>query len=93
MKRYILAGALLILSALSLSAETPRWLRQNSISRNEWSLIKYNAAVYREIFGYGKLHSYAYLFTFFLPTYFWKRIQNKMTEWRNRHLWQNFNAQ
>lgn len=32
MKRYILAGALLILSALSLSAETPRWLRQNSIS-------------------------------------------------------------
>lgn len=68
-------------------------LRQNSISRNKWSLIKYNAAVYREIFGYGKLHSYVYLFTFFLPTYFWKRIQNKMTERRNRHLWQNFNAQ
>ena len=67
-------------------------LHQNGISHNKWSLIKYNAAVYQEVFGYGKLHSYAYLLTFFLPTYFTKRIRNKLLSQRYSHLWQNNNA-
>ena len=65
-------------------------LHQNSISHNKWSLIKYNAAVYQEVFDYGKLRSYAYLFTFFLPTYFVKRIRNTIVNRRNSHVWQDF---
>jgi glycosyltransferase involved in cell wall biosynthesis len=65
-------------------------LHQNGISHNKWSLIKYNAAVYQEIFGYSKLHSYAYLFTFFLPTYFTKRIRNKINNQQYSHLWQDY---
>lgn len=65
-------------------------LHQNSISHNKWSLVKYNAAVYQEVFGYGKLQSYAYLVTFFLPTYFSKRIRNKILNRRYSNLWKNF---
>ena len=65
-------------------------LHQNSRSHNKWSLLKYNAAVYQNVFGYGKLHSYVYLITFFLPTYFTKRIRNKINNQRNSHLWQEF---
>ncbi|MBO7119854.1 MAG: glycosyltransferase family 2 protein [Bacteroidaceae bacterium] len=65
-------------------------LHQNSISHNKWSLIKYNASVYQNVFGYGKLRSYAYLFTFFLPTYFTKRIRNKILNKRYSQLWQDF---
>ena len=65
-------------------------LHQNSISHNKWSLIKYNAAVYQEVFGYSKLQSYAYFLTFFLPTYFSKRIRNKILNHRYSHLWQEF---
>lgn len=65
-------------------------LHKKSISHNKWSLIKYNAAVYQEIFGYSKLHSYAYLFTFFLPCYFIKRIRNKIANRRYSHIWKTF---
>lgn len=65
-------------------------LHPNSISHNKLSLVKYNAAVYQEIFGYNKLHSYAYLFTFFLPSYFIKCIRNKIANRRNSHIWQDF---
>jgi len=65
-------------------------LHQNSISHNKWSLVKYNAAVYREVFGYSKLRSYTYLFTFFLPTYFVKRVRNVINGRRYRHLWKDF---
>ena len=68
-------------------------LHPNSISHNKWSLIKYNAAVYQEVFGYSKLRSYAYLFTFFLPTYFTKRIRNKMANRHYSQLWQEFARQ
>ena len=68
-------------------------LHENSISHNKWSLVKYNAAVYGEVFGYSKLKSFAYLFTFFLPTYFTKRIKNKINNRRYRHLWQEFATQ
>lgn len=52
-----------------------------SISSKKFDLIKYNAAVYREVFGYGKLQSYAYLFAFFMPTYFTKKVRI----WMNNH--------
>ncbi|MCR5821192.1 MAG: glycosyltransferase [Bacteroidaceae bacterium] len=65
---------------------------ENSISHNKLSLIKYNAAVYREVFGYSKFRSYAYLFVFFLPTYFIKRIRNKINYRRYRRMWQDFNS-
>ena len=65
-------------------------LHENSISHNKWSLVKYNAAVYREVFGYSKFQSFAYLFCFFLPTYFIKRIRNRITRRRLRPLWEGF---
>ncbi|MBR1791235.1 MAG: glycosyltransferase family 2 protein [Bacteroidaceae bacterium] len=65
-------------------------LHENSISHNKWSLVKYNAAVYREVFGYSKFQSYAYLFCFFLPTYFIKRIRTRITRRRLRALWEGF---
>lgn len=65
-------------------------LHENSISHNKWSLVKYNAAVYREVFGYSKFQSFAYLFCFFLPTYFFKRIRNRITRRRLRPLWEGF---
>lgn len=44
-------------------------VRSNSISRNKIALMNYNAKVYQEVLGYGKLKSYAFLCFFFLPTY------------------------
>ena len=67
-------------------------LHENSISHNKWSLVKYNAAVYGEVFGYSKIKSFAYLSTFFLPTYFVKRIKNKINNRRYRQLWQEASA-
>jgi len=52
-------------------------LRSNSISRNKWALIRYNANVYREVLGYSRFRAYAFLFTFFLPTYALKIIKRK----------------
>lgn len=51
-------------------------LHQNNISGNKISLIKYNALAYRVVFDWPKSLSYVFLFTFFMPTYFWKRIKN-----------------
>lgn len=65
-------------------------LHDNSISHNKWSLVKYNAAVYCEVFGYSRIQSFAYLFCFFLPTYFVKRIRNRITRHRLRSLWEDF---
>lgn len=48
----------------------------NSISKNKLEMMKYNARVYQEVFGYGVLHSYAYLLFVFLPCYFTKKIMN-----------------
>lgn len=63
-------------------------LHQHGISHNKWSLLRYNAAVYQEVFGYGTFRSWAYLVLFFLPTYFAKRIRNKLLNRRHRSLWQ-----
>lgn len=51
-------------------------VRPGSVSNGRRaSLVKYNAAVYQQIFGYSKLHSYLYLFFIFLPSYFAKKLK------------------
>ncbi len=50
--------------------------RENSVSSNKFSLIKYNVNVYETVFGYSNIKAYLYFFTNFIPTYFikvWKR--------------------
>lgn len=51
-------------------------LHQNNISGNKISLIKYNALTYCVVFDWPKTLSYVFLFTFFMPTYLWKRMKN-----------------
>lgn len=56
---------------------------EQGISRNKFKLIRYNAKVYQHVFNYSKLHSYTYLFVIFMPTYFFKRATNWVTNlWR-----------
>lgn len=45
-------------------------IRQNSISSNKLSLIKYNIKVYQEVLQFSKIKSLYYFFFIFLPTYF-----------------------
>lgn len=63
-----------------------------SISSNKLNLIKYNAAVYQEVFGYSKLRSYFYVITLFLPTYFIKCIRNKINNYRYHPVVQDFHG-
>lgn len=49
-------------------------LRENSISRNKLSLIKYNIAVYQEVFGWTKFRSFLFFIFVFMPSYFLKRL-------------------
>lgn len=51
---------------------------RGSISHNKFKLVKYNAKVYQIVFGYSKIKSYLYLFLLFLPTYFYKVLNNKL---------------
>ena len=64
-------------------------LHNGSVSHNKFSLVRFNAAVYREVFGYSKFQSFAYLFTFFLPTYFAKRVRNRIDRHRYRQMWKD----
>lgn len=49
-------------------------LRSDSISRNKRSLIKYNIAVYREIFGWSHVRSLFFFIFAFMPSYILKRM-------------------
>jgi len=49
-----------------------------SVSHKKMGLMKYNALVYRKVFGYSVLQAYAYLYCVFLPNYFIKVAYNKM---------------
>lgn len=53
-------------------------VRSNSISRSKLALMKYNAKVYQEVLKYGKFKSYAFLCTFFIPTYTLKVIKRSI---------------
>lgn len=49
-------------------------IRDNSISRNKQSLIKYNAAIYKEVFGYPIWFAYIYTLFINIPTILFKRF-------------------
>ncbi len=51
-------------------------LHSANLSGKKINLIKYNAQTYTEVFGWSKIASYLFLFFFFLPCYFVKRIKN-----------------
>ncbi len=51
-------------------------IHPGNMSRSKISLLKYNAQTYTEVFGWPKPLSYAFLFVFFLPAYFAKRLKN-----------------
>lgn len=51
--------------------------RQNSVSSNKLSLVKYNVNVYETVFGYTKIKAYSYFFFMFLPTYYAKVLKRK----------------
>lgn len=55
-----------------------------SISSNKLNLIKYNAKIYKVVFGYSNFQAYAYLALFFFPTYFTKKFQTWMNNRRNK---------
>lgn len=53
-------------------------VRAGSLSKNKFSLIKYNASVYQKILGYSPVKSYFYLTFVFLPSYFTKVLKKKI---------------
>lgn len=52
-------------------------LRENSVSSNKLSLVKYNVNVYETVFGYTRWKAYLYFFFRFLPTYYAKVLKRK----------------
>ena len=48
-----------------------------SISSNKMKLVKYNAEVYKTVFGYSTVKAYIYLIFVFLPSYFTKRMKTR----------------
>ncbi len=50
----------------------------NNLSGRKVRLLKYNAQTYTTVFGWSKVLSYAFLFVFFLPSYFVKRLKNRL---------------
>ena len=51
--------------------------RNNSVSSNKFSLIKYNVKVYETVLGYPKWKAYPYFLFVFLPTYYVKVLKRK----------------
>ncbi|MBQ0025548.1 MAG: glycosyltransferase family 2 protein [Bacteroidales bacterium] len=49
---------------------------RSGISHNKFGLVKYNAKVYQDVFGYSKAKSYLYLCFVFMPAYATKRVAN-----------------
>ena len=49
--------------------------RQNSVSSNKLSLVKYNVNVYETVFGYTCVGAYIYFSLIFMPTYFVKVLK------------------
>lgn len=51
-------------------------LHAGNMSANKMGLLRYNAKTYNSVFGWPTPVCWIFLFTFFMPTYFWKRIKN-----------------
>lgn len=56
--------------------------RNNSISSNKFSLIKYNVKVYETILGYPKWKAYLYFLFIFVPTYNIKVLKRNIDSWK-----------
>lgn len=48
--------------------------REDSISRDKRSLVKYNIAVYKEVLGWSNLKANIFFYSVFMPTYLKKRL-------------------
>lgn len=51
-------------------------LHAGNMSANKMGLLRYNAKTYNSVFGWPAPLCWTFLFTFFMPTYFWKRAKN-----------------
>lgn len=51
-------------------------LHSGNMSANKMGLLRYNAKTYNSVFGWPAPLCWIFLFTFFMPTYFWKRLKN-----------------
>ena len=51
-------------------------LHAGNMSAKMTGLLRYNAQTYNSVFGWPAPLCWLFLFTFFMPTYFWKRIKN-----------------
>lgn len=51
-------------------------IHSGNMSANKMGLLRYNAKTYNSVFGWPIPLCWIFLFTFFMPTYFWKRIKN-----------------
>lgn len=51
-------------------------IHSGNMSANKMGLLRYNAKTYNSVFGWPIPLCWVFLFTFFMPTYFWKRIKN-----------------
>ena len=61
-------------------------VRKGSVSRDKFSLIKYNVAIYRQILGYSKVRAVLTFGFVFLPFYFGKKFLNFIkTLFVNKH--------
>lgn len=57
-------------------------LRQNSVSSDKQSLVKYNVNVYQDILGFSSAKAHIYFFLLFMPTYGMKILKRKIDSWR-----------
>lgn len=51
-------------------------LHSGNMSANKMGLLRYNAMTYNYVFGWPAPLCWMFLFTCFIPAYFWKRIRN-----------------
>ncbi len=56
--------------------------RNNSLSSNKRSLVKYNINIYKQILGFSTIKAYLYFTFFFLPTYFLKTLKVRWDSYR-----------
>lgn len=56
-------------------------IRQNSVSRDKQSLVKYNVSVYQDILGFSRTKAHVYFFLLFMPSYGMKVLKRKIDSW------------
>ena len=59
-------------------------IRENSVSRNKVSLVKYNILIYQKVLGDSPLKSHLYFFFIFMPHHLLKKIKRWIDSWNYR---------